>query len=334
MMSKFLPVLVLFLIFQLPSLSQDTSIPFQQIPGKPYLATPQLMIDSEEYNTLVLNMEAKKSGTARLFWANHYDPQFNQPKSIWFSVKAGDHSYVFNLASQNPNWVGWTKGFLIYPETKVKIKQAKVIKGNLITNIKSGWLEFWGPRGRLVVGSTINTIQSPNLYGKPIFIYIYWLIGLMIVGIIIFEIKNYFTIKEKPPINILFTNIGKKIFIATIICWFFLEASALSNNWQQAKKDLRLFGKSLNEKRALVNTGDFFPFIQFCKMQLPKQAKFDFRIGGMYNDIKAKYYLYPREYRKNSQFMLIYDHKMEPELLKDYKLWKNFRPGALILKRK
>jgi len=329
-----LRILILFILLQLPLFAQEIQVPFQQIPNQPYFATPQLTIDSEEYNTIILKMEAKKSGTARIFWANHYDPQFNQPKSIWFSVKAGEHNYIFNLPSQNPNWLGWTKGFLVYPETEIKIKQAKVIKGGLLTNTQSGWQEFWGPRGRSVVGSTINTIQSSNLYGRSIFIYIYWIIGLILVGIILFEIKNYFVLKEKPPVNILFINVGKKLFIIAIIFWFILEASTLTNNWREARKDLRLFGKSLNEKRALVNTKDFYPYIQFCKTQLPQNTQFDFRIGGMYNDIKAKYYLYPREYQKNAQFMLIYDHKMEPELLKDYTLWKNFRPGAIILKRK
>jgi hypothetical protein len=79
----------------------------------------------------------------------------------------------------------------------------------------------------------------------------------------------------------------------------------------------------------MVNPGDFYPFIRFCEKQLPLNAEFDFRIQLVYGDIKAKYYLYPRKFKKDAEYLIVYDQ--EPP--KGYSPWQTFRPGALILKR-
>ncbi len=85
----------------------------------------------------------------------------------------------------------------------------------------------------------------------------------MFIGFVLIEIKNYFIKKEKPSINKMLVMIGKKIFVVTLVFWFMLEANTLLNNWNEAKKDFKLIGKSLDEKRTIVNTADFYPFILF-----------------------------------------------------------------------
>ncbi|MFA6549374.1 MAG: hypothetical protein WCT39_05565, partial [Candidatus Margulisiibacteriota bacterium] len=286
---RFVLLLLMSIFFLSPVFGEGFTFPFQFVPQAYCFQSPQLTIDSAEYNTLILKVYAKQSGTARIFWANHYDPQFNPPKSIGFFLKKGTHAYTFNIASQNPYWIGWVKGFLIYPEFDprlVEIKDAKIIAGNFWTNTCSGWQEFWGPRGRLVIGSTINTIQSTNLFGRPIYSYIYWFLGLIGIGssIYLLYLRQF---------N--WQRIGQIVFFSLLICWMLLEFSGLCSNWLMFQNDLKYLSKSTRDKLVLANTGDFYPFMEFCLTNIPPSAKFNTRIPPLYNNIKAVYYLYPRE---------------------------------------
>jgi len=330
-------ILIFCISAQFTTFAREIPITFRQAPDRPYFESADVMIDSAELDTLILRIRSAKNGTARLFWANSYDPQFNQPKSIWFSVKRGEKNYVFNIPSQNPNWVGWARKFLLYPEINYKnieITNAKVIRGNLFTNIASGWQEFWGPRGRLIVGSTINTMQSPNIYGRPVFYYIYWLLFLVFIGLLGWEVKTALTQGKGIDIAELLPNAGKKMVIAAIIIWVALEASTLVTNWNNIKHDFKYVGKNIEEKLTMVNTGDFYPFIQFCRENIPENATFVSSIPPYYNDIKAIYYLYPIKYAEDGEFLVVYDKQPEKEILNKYQSWKEFRKGAYILKKK
>lgn len=322
-----LPLISVF--FLSPAFGEGISFPFQFVPQANCFQSPQLTIDSAEYDTLILRVRAEQSGTARIFWANHYDPQFNHPKSIPFFLRKGTHDYIFNIASQNPNWIGWVKGVLVFPEFDprlVEVKGAEIITGNFLTNIRSGWQEFWGPRGRLVIGSTINTIQSTNFFGRPIYSYIYWLLGLIAIGYAAYLLYT-------QQYN--WQRVGQIVFFALVICWLLLELSAFYSNWLMFKNDLKYFGKSTQEKLVLANTGDFYPFIDFCRANLPIDAKFDIRIPPIYNDIKAVYYLFPRKLSTaESNYLVVYDQAVEPALYNKYIAWKSFRPGAQIMKVK
>ncbi|KPJ69767.1 hypothetical protein AMJ44_02325, partial [candidate division WOR-1 bacterium DG_54_3] len=216
----------------------------------------------------------------------------------------------------------------------VEIKQAKIIKGNLLTTIQSGWQEFWGPRGRLVIGSTINTMQSSNLFGRPIFVYIYWLTGFIILIYLGREIFKWTSQKKSPPLEKIILKTGKAAFITVIIFWGLLEINGLFNNWLQFKGDLQYFGKSYEEKLVIANTGDFYHFIRFCENNIPPESSFDMSIPPFYNDIKARYYLYPRKYEKNAPFLVVYDMAPEEDLSAKYSSWKKFREGAYILKKR
>jgi hypothetical protein len=311
------------MFFLQPAWGEGIIFPFQFVPQANCFQSPQLTIDSAEYDTLILRISAKEGGTARLFWINHYDPQFNQPKSIAFFLRKGTHDYMFNIASQNPNWIGWVKGVLVFPEFDhrlVEVKGAEIITGNFLTNIRSGWQEFWGPRGRTVIGSTINTIQSTNLFGRSIMFYIYWFLAIWALGC-----TTFLFIQHKFN----WQKLGKLVVFAALACWLLLEISSLFNNWLMFKSDLKYFGKSSRDKLIMANTGDFYPFIEFCRSNIPIDAKFDIRIPPIYNDIKAVYYLYPRERSTlEADYLVVYDQPSGS----NFTAWNTFRPGALIMR--
>ncbi len=323
------------LVLSTITLANEISIDFTPVQGQPYWASSQINADSAELNTLIITFSAKENGTARIFWVNNYDPQFNQIKSLWFKIKRGEHTYYFNISSQNQYWIGWTKGFILLPEmdpSAISNPEAKLISGNLLTNIQSGWQEFLGPYGRNIVGYTINTMPSPTLLGRSIYVYIYWLIGF----IILFLFANYLTQlrkskKNKPSYNTLI----KKIFLTITCFWLILEASTLITNWNNLQSDLPLIGKDIETKRAMVNQGDFYAYIQFCMQKLPAAVSFDHRFGKIYDDIKAVYYLYPHEYQKGADYLLVYESPVEKEINQDYQLFAKMRENAYILiKRK
>jgi len=317
------------------------NVQFTQQPGAPYfIGQPEIKIDGEEFTTVVLNIKSPKGGTARLFWATNFDPQMNEPKSVWFFLKPGDafHEYTFNLRSQNPYWTSFVSQLLIYPENgpdSIEIGPAQALPGNLMTNIKSGWQEFWAPRGRLVIGSTINTIQSSNLFGRSIYVYIYWLIGLLTAGYLAYQLSLASKEKKKRPFSDSWLKTGKFCLVLIVGLWLLLEASSLVNNWLMFKSDWKYVGKSYRDKLVLANTGDFFPFIEFCAAKIPPTAKFDMRIPPLYNDIKAMYYLYPRQKTTvEAEYLVIYDQAAEPTPLSKYRPWQTFRSGAQIMRAK
>lgn len=340
-MAKFLFCFITIISLCLPCLAfQEIPISFRAAENQPYfVGAPEMNIDAEEFTTVVLRMKSNKSSTARLFWATNFDPKMNEPKSILFFLDRSNDfkEYTFNLRQQNPYWAGFVGQLLIFPENGpegIEIESAKAVPGNLMTNIKSGWREFWGPRGRLVIGSTINTIQSSNLFGRPIYVYVYWIIGLIALGYFAWKTYNWSSLKKKPSFESTVLNAGKIAFFTVIVFWGLLEISSLFNDWIDVKSHFKFVGKSYEEKLIMVNTGDFYPFIQFCEKNIPAGAGFDMRIPPVYNDIKTVYYLFPRKYQKGAEYAVVYDMKPETALFKDYSVFKTFREGAFILKKR
>lgn len=319
---------------------ESISVSFTRPKDAPYfIGQPEINIDAEEFTTVILKMKSSKGGTARLFWATNFDPKMNEPKSVWFFLDRSNDfkEYTFNLRQQNPYWAGFVGQLLIFPENgpeEIEIESAKAIPGNLITNVKSGWREFWGPRGRLIIGSTINTIQPSNLFGRPIYVYIYWLLGLIAASYFGYEGYKWYGLKKKPSFETIWLDAGRTAFIAAIIFWGLLEISSLFNNRLVFKADFKYFGKSYRDKLVLANTGDFYPFIEFCEANLPADAEFDFRIQPIYGDIKAKYYLYPRKSKKEAEYLIVYDADLEKETAGKYAPWKTFRDKAYIMRKR
>ncbi len=321
MKPKALVLLLCLLTFCTIAFAQEIPLQFAQPKGAPYLESQLINADSNEYNTVLLKIKAGQNGMAQLFWATSYDPQFNQYKTVAFPLKRGIHKYTINVPSQNSNWIGWVRKVILLSNVPTELRSATIIKGNLFTNIASGWQEFWGPRGRLIIGSTINTIQSPNLFGRSIFAYIYWIIALLAIILISWDLYKYKNLKKA----------GIIIFWIIIGFWITLELSSLINNWNQAKSELKFIGKSLDEKTAMVNFNDFYPFIMFCQENIPQNSTFDFKVSGIYHNIKTKYYLYPRKHTTiEANYLIVYDSKTDN---KQYSPYKEFRKGAYILKK-
>lgn len=342
MKQKFFILFLLLTIFQsLAFAIENIKIKIVHPPNAPYLiGIPEMNIDGNEFNTLYIKAKVKQNTRTNLFWATNFDPQMNQQKNIMFnfSKSTAYQDYYFNLAAQNPAWSGFILQILIFPESKlenIEIVEAYAIHSNFFTDVKSSWQEFWGPRGRAIIGSTINTIQSSTIMGQPIFVYIYWIIGLIFITLLMWQGNEYLCAKKKPSATEFMAGIGKSLVIATLIFWCLLEASSLINNFNLIRDEWKFFGKSQEEKLVMVNTGDFYPFIQFCEKNLKPDAFFDMCIPPIYNDIKAKYYLYPRKLTTTeADYMVVYDLKPEPIIFKNYLPWKQFRENAYILKKK
>jgi len=340
-MRKYAIFLIGLLVASSAALALDQiNIQFAPQPNTPYfVGQPEFNIDAEEFNTVILKIKSTKSGTARLFWATNFDPQMNQPKSIWFFVDRSNDfkEYSFNLRSQNGYWAGYVGQLLVYPENGpegIEVGPSQAVVGNLGTNISSGWREFWGPSGRLVIGSTINTMASVNLFGRPITVYLYWLIVLAGLGYGGYLTNKWLAKKTKEPFASLWPQIGQGVVLTILFGWCLLEASNTFNLWQIVQQDARFVGKQIEEKRVLANTGDFYNFILFCQKNIPARARFDQRIPPIYNDIKAIYYLYPRKLSTTeAEYLVVYDQQPEANILRKYSPWQTFRPGALILKR-
>jgi hypothetical protein len=290
----------LMLLSQLPSLSQEIAIEFQPAFGRPYVQSGQIMVDAAEYNTLVLAIEAKQKGTARLFWMNHYNMVFNQPKSLWFTIRPGKHQYYFNFPSQNMNWIGWVRGLLInpdFPGSQFKVIEAKAIKGNLITNIKSAWQEFWGPNGRVEIGSTVHVIPSSSIFGRSINVYIYWLTGICLALIFalafvkeIRKSKNYL-----KTLNLSLNEAANKSFVLIIISWLFLSLNSDYNYFSWFKhNNAKYLGKTMREKRIAAYGQELIEYLDFVREKLPQEPVL-YNISTNYYafEHKARILLYP-----------------------------------------
>ena len=327
--------------------AEDIRINFTKAPNAPYLiGTPSQNINSDEYSTIILKIKSQKDTTARLLWGSSYYPQISEQTSILFSINSSTDykTYYLNIRSRNPNWIGYVSQIIIFPESGLEgfnVTSANASTGGFYSTLMSGIQEFLGPQGRAIIGSTINTMQSPMIFGTSIFVYIYWIIGFSLAGILLFETNIWLSKKKRPNYYDVILNIFRKTFYFIAIFWVLLAFSDLYSNWQEIKKDMIYYGKTQNarlpnwqEKLKIANTGDFYPFIQFCQKELDPNSYFDFRIPPVYNDIKAIYYLYPRQYQKGSDYIVVYDAQPESAIFDKYVVWKKFRDGAYILKKR
>ncbi|MFH1576074.1 MAG: hypothetical protein ABID35_00870 [Candidatus Margulisiibacteriota bacterium] len=63
MLVRSLQILLLVLFLQFSSFAESRIIPFQIAKERTYFNSPQLTLDSVEYNTLILRLEAQQSGS-------------------------------------------------------------------------------------------------------------------------------------------------------------------------------------------------------------------------------------------------------------------------------
>ncbi len=319
----------LLLLFTSIGLADVISIPFQKAKNQPYFASPELTIDSAEYNTIILKIKSEQRGIARIYWVNVYDMQFNIQKSIQFSLKSGSHSYYISIPSQNPNWFGWTKQILINPETPGltwKVEDIEITTGSFITNILSGWQEFWKPRGRVVIGSTINVTPSSTIWGRSINIYMYLIIGL---SFLIFWVRSFSL-----------TKAAEKTFTIIILIWILLTLNANYNYFNIFKNNYtKYFGKSIENKHAKAYGRDYYDFLRFAKLKLPqKKATLGILSSLFAPGLQARIYLIPNVLispEKNPDYLLIFNQAKDQSYNKNmYKIHEKYKTGQYIVKRR
>lgn len=102
----------------------------------------------------------------------------------------------------------------------------------------------------------------------------------------------------------------------------------------------RLFSYSLEDRRAVITGVDFYKFLKFCDKLILKgrDIKWIFPEGRFlgndeYHFYKAYYYLFPRNYRDNADYIIVYNRK-EYKAPLDFKIFAEYGPGKYILKRK
>jgi hypothetical protein len=338
----------LFTVLLIPTLAvaAEITVPFTKVPNQPYFQSAQLTADSMEYNTLILTLSSPQSGTARLYWANHYDPQFNQSKNLWFFVKPGIHDYYFNIASQSQNWIGWTKALLVMPDFPIngfEIGQAKLVTGGFGTDLASGWQEFWGPNGRVVIGSTINLIPSSAIWGQSINIYIYWLTGVLFIGALCWFLYKELTNNKKAKSKdfyAVYLAAGRWTICFALAAWFILTLNSYVNYISIARDNFgKYYGKSLAQKQAVAYGQDYYDFLAFAQVKLPKEPVYFGVISSRYMpDLQARILLIPHiltdPRSPNADYLLVINP--EPKQLSQisgFAMFAKFNQNAFILKR-
>jgi len=110
----------------------------------------------------------------------------------------------------------------------------------------------------------------------------------------------------------------KFICIIWLLFGTFLILSDLKHNYGNYKMLIPL---SLDERRAVTTGRDFYKFLTFCDRAIPqgKAIKWIFAEGTLweirYLEFRANYYLYPRSYRDNACYIIVYnrqDYKAPP----------------------
>jgi hypothetical protein len=279
-------------------------------------------ISSKKYNLLVVKMKTSKDGIGEVSWASE-NLRFHPLQSYPFYLrKPGQwYTYYLNLSSYHRGSAP-INHLLFFPfqgPGTAEIKEIKFIKGTLGEKALAAWQEFWGPRGREPDGFNFLVIRSPRLFGGPFLRYLNYF--LLIVLAITFLLKPYLDLR-------------RPFLILLLTFWLFLELSSWVNNWIAFRRDLIFLGKTLEEKRTLINPKDYYPFLKFADQHLPPSSSFEVDTKLPYGKAKAAYYLYPRSLTANAPYLLIFDQEINRNYLKNFYLWKTFRKGAYLLKAK
>jgi hypothetical protein len=307
------------------------NVTFSQPPNTSYLVgQPEMNIDAEEFTTLVLKIKAAQESGARLFWATNFDPQMNEPKSLEFTIarSAQPKEYVFNLRPQNGYWAGFVGQLLIYPEsgpTGIEITAAQAVPGNLFTGIKSGWGEFF--RYETIKARTVNIIKGPQLNGRPINFYLYILLLLVFVLAWLNGLRQ----AKKQALLATARQALYTTLIAAIVLAALLEVRLWGDYAQTARLDFNsLWGKTLDEKRALTTGGGFYDFMLFCHKALPARVDVSLIAPDPYPKNKGSYYLYPHRVVDQAEYLLVYDGNAET---KGYSPFAKLNERAYILRK-
>lgn len=291
-------ILVLFtLTTAFSAFAEEINLPFQK--NQNVTESPVMMIDSQANSTVILKIKTGHPELARLYWVTSYDQRFDQQKSIWFSVKPGEKSYYFNVASQNPAWIGWIRKLLVVPDGQgdFTVLSGTAGPGNLLTTIASGWQEFWGPKGRAQTGFSINVTHSSPIFNTSINVYCYWLIGLVFAWVLI---ANLIRVKPRTlsDLDRPLLRATKAAFIAILAAWIMLTINSDYNFSNLFKINYqKYYGKNLEQKHAEAYGQDYYAFLKFAAQKLPKSPVYFALYSSIpSSDLAARLFLVPHIY--------------------------------------
>ncbi|MFC1568344.1 hypothetical protein ACFL37_01440 [Candidatus Margulisiibacteriota bacterium] len=272
----------------------------------------------QDFDLVEIKMKASKGGLGELSWRTAKKP-FLPSRSFSFYLGSPDryHTYYLNLKPYlKENKIDHLLFFPFSRAGEAELTSFKFIKGNLWQKAAGGWQEFWGPTGRSFTGTSFFILKSPQLFGRSIFFYLNWLIGLSLILSLMYK---------RPRWTILLI----------LAFWVVLEASSAVNNWIFFKDDLSFWGKSLEAKRAMQNDKDFYEFIKFAESRIPAGSNFDVLADPKYHYSKERsaYYLYPRIRDEKADHLLVFDQTPDTRTMRDHRIIARFRTGAYLLKR-
>jgi hypothetical protein len=324
--------------------SLNGSLSFTSTNNFPLLVSQDnLFVGANQYRYLAIKISSDKGFlSGRLFFMRIGDKDFSMGNAYEFLTGAGgsDREYLIDLW-KSPSWFGTISRLMINPgnaEGSFRVSGIRFLEPSLFLSLRSYWQEFFAfevPQMR-----TVNFIYGPRLNGISVNIYIYW--AILLAAMIIFAF--YFVVKK--DVAKIFIPSSKAILVFCIVCWMALDARHALDQARTVQMDSPIFlGKTLEERRAAVTLGDYYPFLAFCGANIPAGSKFELIAPTYYYfGEKAIYYLYPiRAIVKDEKadYIIVYDPGKQPDLqqaakeriAKGYKPYKIFKEGQYILKK-
>ncbi|MBN2057415.1 MAG: hypothetical protein JW782_01280 [Candidatus Saganbacteria bacterium] len=328
----FLPLVVLC-ILQLSSFAESQVVPLQRSGSEPYFASPRLILDAIEYDTAVLQIDARQPGNARLFFATSYDPRFEPYKSLAFTLKQGTHTYYLDFGGRSREWMGWISGLVLVPEIDpalIKIRSASLGKGDIFTVCLAAWQEFM--QLETIKGLTVNLIRGQTVRGRPVNYYAY---SLMVLAFFFIMIRSGVLAYKQgwaafwPRLR---ERLGFLVLVALAVLAV-LEMRMWCDHLKIAGADRAQFwGKTLDEKRDLTMGGNYYEFMRFSNKVLPERVDVAVSAAGDFYRSRGPYYLYPHRVVPDAPYLIVFYKPAEKE--QDYAVFAKFAEGAYILKKK
>jgi hypothetical protein len=318
--------------------ARDGMLTGKSIGSLPFFVSPfPLNIDSDQYKIVILEMsEQAEYEDTFILWRGNYYNQFNMAQGMRISLGSKNrfHKYYLNLGL-HPQWVGFIQQLLIIPGMKpgeFKVKFIKLEKPNPINVLMAAWQEFTAYEP--IKGSTINTIKSQTIMGKAVNYYV--IILLLFCFAAVFAWRSYAAQFDLLKVKNAAKFALHSTTILMLVVWVLLEARMSMDYFKSFSLDFQTYwGRSLDEKRAIISLGDFYDFMLFCNKSLPEGVEVNILASNVYFSDRAGMYLYPHIIRNNvvADYLIVYDTDPDHEKYKGFELFAKFSEGEYILKR-
>ncbi len=131
-----------------------------------------------------------------------------------------------------------------------------------------------------------------------------------------------------------------KLFLLVSGIWIIYGAFILFSTISQSCKNYSSIAKlSLEDKRAAITGWDFYQFLMFCDKTIPERKdvrwvfpKGNFLGNSEYHFFKAYYYLYPRNFREDASYIMVYE-RPDYAAPAGYKVMAEYEKDKYILSR-